>query len=367
MSGSEPLGYRAIIEAMLDSVIVLGLDGTITAINPATEQLTGYSAEELIGQTIALLFADEKSALRTTRLERPRKGAPLRKEEVDYRSKSGVVIPVSVIGAPILVEGRLTGLVLVARDLRETRRLLAEVQAGKAELETKLEIARSSLLRAERLATLGTLAAGVGHELANIGTILSSCVHSFAEGTSLAADEIEALRHVDQHVREHAERLLNLATPGPDEAGEFDLGELVSDTVEMVRRSGRAKYIAFEVSCDGEYVAFANPTRIEQVLVNLLFNAADSIADDSGDGAITVSVSTQNGRAVVRVRDNGCGIETHRLKEVFAAFHTTKPAGEGTGLGLMVARQIVENYAGTLRVESTHGVGATFLFDLPLA
>jgi signal transduction histidine kinase len=112
-------------------------------------------------------------------------------------------------------------------------------------------------------------------------------------------------------------------------------------------------------------IVTVNRTRIEQILVNLVVNAVDAIGD--GNGTITVDVhpSADGKRVVCEVRDTGGGIAPENLAKIFQPFFTTKPEDKGTGLGLPVARGIVESYGGTLSVTSTPGVGTTFTFDLP--
>src|SRR4051812_4396611 len=158
---------------MVDAVVVLDADGKITLANAGAAHLSGYSRDELRGMAIATLFDDESSGLRTVVRRRIEDGAVLRREDSKLVTATMERIPVSVTGSPVFDDqGALKGIVLVARDTREIRAEIArrkaveeELRAAKASVQEQLHQTRTQLLLAERRATLGTLAGGVGHEL----------------------------------------------------------------------------------------------------------------------------------------------------------------------------------------------------------
>jgi PAS domain S-box-containing protein len=391
-----------ILRAMIDAVIVMSADGIIMAVNEATYALLGYQAGELDGKPVARIFADEDAGVRsTTRMLLAKGGSALHREEVPFRHKTGAILPVSVTGAAVLdARGDLSGIVLVARDLRETQRLVARADAAaaaeeakaaelakeverrkqaeadlkraKESVEQELDKTRQQLLHAERLATLGTLAGGVGHELSNIATVfLGNLDRLRALPEGALPDGVErALSVVGKHMITHADRLLSLARPGQDYEEPLDLREIVTTTLEMLHDAGKTKYVDVETELPGEPVMVTvNRTRVEQILVNLVGNAADALAQVEDRARCVRVVVTRGaaGRVVCQVADNGPGIPADSLDKIFDTFYTTKPKGRGTGLGLPVVRQIVEAYGGKLAVASLPGHGATFTFDLPPA
>ncbi len=198
--------FENVIEAMVDAVLVVDVEGCVTLTNTAAALLTGYSVEELRGTPIARLLVDETSGLRTVVRRRIEHGAVLRREESWLVPKAGAPIPVSVTGSPVMSEGVLQGIVLVARDIREIRELLRaketeiagrrkaedELRAANASIEEQLEETRKSLLLAERRATLGTLAGGVGHELRNIAQIQVAAIDELL-GALAANEDVTAL------------------------------------------------------------------------------------------------------------------------------------------------------------------------------
>jgi PAS domain S-box-containing protein len=379
--------FENVIEAMVDAVLVVDVEGAVTLTNTAAAKLTGYSVNELRGMPIAQLLSDERSGLRTVVRRRIEDGAVLRREESWLIPKGGPPIPVSVTGSPVMSDNGLQGIVLVARDVREVRELLSakeseitrrrraedDLRAANASIEEQLEQTRKSLLHAERRATLGTLAGGVGHELRNIAQIQVAAVDELL--AALAADEdvtalartlLPDLERVAEHITEHGKRLMQLARPGPDHVGPIDLNAVIKDVIAMLRGAGKLRRLEVGTEVGPEpLIVTVNRTRIEQILVNLVVNAVDAIGERSGTITVDVHPSVDGKRVVCEVRDNGCGISPDNLTRIFQPFFTTKSEDKGTGLGLPVARGIVESYGGTLSATSELGVGTTFTFDLP--
>lgn len=371
---------------MVDAVLGIDPEGRITLCNSGAAHLTGFTREELTGKPIATILVDEHDGLRTVVRRRIEHGNILRREESWLVTKAGAKIPVSVTGSPVLdMEGVLKGIVLVARDVREVRQLLADKEAeiarrsaaedelrkAKASIEEKLDQTRTQLLLAERRATLGTLAGGVGHELRNIAQVqvgatdeLESALEAKEDIAALVKEILPDLQRVGEHITAHGARLLQLARPGPDRVAPIDLNDVVRDVAAMLKLAGKLRRVDCALSLgDQPVMVSVNRTRIEQILVNLIINAVDATP---GEGTVTIDVraNEDDTRAIVEVRDTGTGIPEETLSNIFEPFFTTKGNG-GTGLGLPVVREIVNSYGGTLTVDSVLGKGSTFRFDLP--
>jgi PAS domain S-box-containing protein len=373
-----------VIEAMVDAVFVVDAEGKITLSNSGASQLTGYAVDELRNMSIALLLVDDSSGMRTVVRRRIEDGDVLRREESWLVAKHGERIPVSVTGSPVLDDhGTLKGIVLVARDVREMRRLLAdkeaeiarrkkaeeELRAAKSTIEDKLGQTRTQLLLAERRATLGTLAGGVGHELRNIAQIQVAAVDELAAALGanedvqeLARTILPDLERVGDHITAHGNRLMELARPGPAHVEPLDLNHVVRDVAAMLKLAGKLGRVELVLALPADPVVITvNRTSIEQIFVNLVINAVDATGET---GTVTVEVRPNHKRVVCYVRDTGTGIAPDVRDKIFEPFFTTK--GEhGTGLGLPVVREIVTSYGGEVSVESIPGRGATFAFDLP--
>jgi PAS domain S-box-containing protein len=380
--------FKNVISAMVDTVLIVDADGQITLTNTAAETLSGYTGQELRGMPVGQLLADnDDSGLRTVVRRRIEEGDPLRREHGWLLTRSGERIPVSVTASAVLKrDGSLQGIVLVARDTRETRQLLAdneaeigrrrtaeeELRAVNASIEEQLEQTRVQLLLAERRATLGTLAGGVGHELRNIAQIQVAAIDELANGLTRQDELVQVVKsvlpdlaRVSEHITAHGQRLMQLARPGPDHVAPIDLNAVVRDVIAMLRGAGKLRRIETVLNLGSEPLKVTvNRTRIEQILVNLVVNAIDAIG--SGPGTITIDArGDDDNRVICEVRDTGAGIEPDLLRRIFEPFFTTKPEDRGTGLGLPVAREIVQSYGGALTVNSHVGSGTTFTFDLP--
>ena len=267
-----------------------------------------------------------------------------------------------------------TELVVRVRNLLRVKAYHDILARHRELLEEELDRTRGQLLHADRLATLGTLAAGVGHELNNIASVLKASLFMIREdlesGLAPQEDDLENLEACLRHVTNHARQMQRLGRPSSGDAEVVDLGAVASDVLEMLRLTGRIKYVEVERAFPGEPVLVAAPrTGLEQVLINLVANAADAVADNAdvpGRIVLEVSADASVERAVCRVSDNGNGIPEERLATVFEPYFTTKPEGRGTGLGLVVVKSIVESCSGTISLASREGEGAAFTVELPL-
>ena len=376
-----------VIEAMVDAVVVVDADGRISLANLGAEHLTGYSRDELRGMPITRLLLDESSGLRSVVRRRIEDGAVLRREEAWLIARDQQRIPVSVTGSPVIDEhGALHGIVVVARDVRELRQLLVDkeaeiarrrdaedqLRAANASIERQLGETRTMLSLAERRATLGTLAGGVGHELRNIAQVQVAAVDEIA-GALEAGERVDdlvrqllpELQRVGDHITLHGNKLMQLARPGPDHVAPMDLNAIARDVGVMLKLAGKLGRAELVLALAPEPLCVTvNRARIEQILVNLVSNAVDAIGDASG--SVTIETSARgDSRVACRVRDTGSGIAREHLERIFEPFFTTKPPDRGTGLGLSVVRDIVLSYGGSLDVDSKLGVGTTFTFELP--
>jgi len=238
-----------------------------------------------------------------------------------------------------------------------------------------VDVLRQQVLQADRLATLGTFAAGVSHELNNIAQVLRSALESpltATEGEAEAEAEAmatrEALTHVSQHITELARTILRIARPAGKELQEAELGQTLKEVRDMLRLTGRTRHAQVVLVLPPEPCLIrANPVHAQQVFLNLISNAADAVVDRP-EPLIEAGVRVgPEGRIEAWVRDNGPGVPSALRVRIFEPFFTTKPVGTGTGLGLPVVKQIVESWGGQILVEDSDGSGTRMVLDLPAA
>jgi signal transduction histidine kinase len=230
------------------------------------------------------------------------------------------------------------------------------------------------LLRTERLAAAGTFAAGVAHEVNNPLGSISSLVQS------LLPEETDIARRTSLHtilaqitrISTTLKDLVNFARPSPSQRIRFDLNDQVRETLRLVAYNSRFQGITFEPQLAGDLkLAFADSNEIQQVLINLIFNAADASQHRGGIIRVVTEnmVKRDNGghvkKVLMRVIDNGIGIPPEHLSRVFDPFFTTKPAGAGVGLGLSLCQRIILANFGTIRIDSEIGKGTAVTICLP--
>jgi C4-dicarboxylate-specific signal transduction histidine kinase len=233
-----------------------------------------------------------------------------------------------------------------------------------------VEELRQQVLHADRLATLGTFAAGVSHELNNIAQVLKSALEPApaSEGVAGAGEPEpqEVLTHVSNHVAELARALLRIARPTEAAQAQADLGRTLEEVRGMLRLTGRTRHARVSLVLPTEAcVIRANPVHAQQVFLNLISNAADAVVD-TPEPHIEAGVRSVPGERIEAwVQDNGSGMPPEVLTRIFEPFFTTKQPGYGTGLGLPVVRQLVESWGGHLHVQSHPGRGTRMVVDVP--
>ncbi len=233
-----------------------------------------------------------------------------------------------------------------------------------------------SLIKAERLAAAGTFAAGVAHEVNNPLASISSLVQSILTGENdpQRRTTLHTILSQITRISSTLKDLVNFARPTTAQRKSVDVNGLIEETLRLITYNTRFSGIRVEPILDPDlHRAFADDNEIQQVLLNLLINAADA---SPAEGAV-IKVITENQRAgqgaeksrrvVIKVVDNGIGIPREHLERVFDPFFTTKPAGAGVGLGLSLCQRMILSNQGTIRVDSEVGHGTTVTVTLAAA
>lgn len=242
------------------------------------------------------------------------------------------------------------------------------------EREKEIEGLSGELREASRLATAGRLASGFGHEINNMVAVLDGTIAGIRDasgsGAALDPEDVAALAHVRKHLAIHGRNLMRLGRPPKAGAGAGDLGRAIQDAVTMLKETGPLKRARVVVDVPpGLLRVGLDDTPLEQILLNLIKNASEAVAEVRTripTIRVGVTVDPAAGSASCSITDDGVGIPAERMGHLFEPYQTTKPAGYGTGLGLFVVRHIVESARGTVFASSREGEGSTFTFTLPL-
>ncbi len=250
---------------------------------------------------------------------------------------------------------------VLQKERATSERRLAELTLN-ADQKTRLQ---AELVAADRLATVGKLAAGVAHE---VGNPLSGILGYLSvlrmrekgnEATTEVVDRIEAeVKRIDGIVR----GLLEMGRPSRGKAQPIDVRPVVDGCVTMVTSMKENAGVAISVECPETAWLRAEPGPLAQVLVNLLINGCQALG---GKGHLWVRVVMKEGGAEILVEDDGPGLPKDVLHKLFTPFFTTKPPGQGTGLGLAVSRHLLSQFDGKLSATNRPGGGACFTISLP--
>ncbi len=262
--------------------------------------------------------------------------------------------------------------------------MLERLDAQREDLEAKIEEleranedlqrAQDSLIRSEKLASVGQLAAGIAHEVGNPLT----AVHGWAEVLADGDLDDETVRTVGERVLAQVGRMRTIIRElldfSRDDADHpltpIDLHACVAEALRLASATKRTRHITMEMD-DAALESAPHPravhSQVVQILINLIFNAADALRDaevEVEDPTVTVSAHTTEDHCILSVTDNGPGVSPEAAPRLFDPFFTTKPVGEGTGLGLAICLRIMQRFDGDLRVVP-HEDGARFELVFP--
>jgi two-component system, NtrC family, sensor histidine kinase PilS len=330
-----------IVRSIASGLITTDPAGRVLAINPAGADMFGAPPDALEGRTVGDLLPVAGGSA-------PRAGDGVARAEGTATRLDGSTFVVGYSQVPLLDEdAQPIGSVLTFQDLTEVRAL------------------RETAERAERLAILGRLAAGLAHEIRNPLSSISGSVQLVRDGRSLPPEDDRLLGIVlteADRLNDLVETMLQVGRPSPPHRQEVDLVRLTGDVVEMARRgpAGAAGVHIVWAAPKGPASATVDANQVRQVLWNLLKNA---IQASQAGGAVHVGVEADEAHLVLEVRDQGEGIPPEEVGRLFDMFYSRRPAG--VGLGLALVKQIVDGHGGTVEIDSTPGEHTVFRVRLP--
>ncbi|RKG92407.1 ATP-binding protein [Corallococcus terminator] len=350
---------RKYLEELLEKanalILVVNRDKQVVVFNEALSALTGLSKEQVLGRDLSSLVADSEQLRLAPVLAAAMRGESVNNFETRLLTHDGGEVRVSFATSSMLTQpGEVEGVIAIGQDVTVVK-----------ELEKRI-------IHAEKLASIGQLAASVVHEINNPMTAVATYADALLQRSRLTpganpADQ-EKLRKIlesSHRILRFTRDLVSYARPAQDRPERVALNAVVDMAV------GFCEHVVSQarVTVHREYAGDVPPlaavrANLVQVFVNLITNACHAMPPG---GAVHLVTAQDGQEAVVRVRDTGTGIEPRNLSRIFEPFFTTKPEGRGTGLGLSICQGIVENHGGRLTVESTVGQGTTFTVRLPLA
>jgi PAS domain S-box-containing protein len=347
--------YRSLVESAEDFIFTVDGEGRFQSMNSFTANFFGGPAEGFLGQNLSALFP-EKVAEKQLKLVKDvyKFGKSARDEfEVELGEHA---IWLSANFMPLKDKNGKVGAVLcIARDITESKSL------------------ERQLINTEKLASLGTLAAGVAHEVNNpLGVILGFCDLLLRKSDTNSQDyeDLKTIERQGLHCKEVVENLLSFARFGAADSEYADLNGCIDDIVKVVKHTLEMNNIELDLSLSENLPDVRGDSRqLQQVFLNLINNAVSAMPT-GGRLKIRTFLERTSRKAVIHMEDDGVGIKGDDMDHIFEPFFTTKPEGEGTGLGLFVSYGIITKYGGTIDCSSHPSSslkprGTTFRIKLP--
>jgi PAS domain S-box-containing protein len=343
----------SVVESANELIVSMDPDGRIMTWNQAAERLSGSRAADVAGRNLADLCAHEERAEMAHLLASARLGEPSQVREVCLQVTEDHRIPMAWTCSPMLDDqDRVVGLVAVGRDLTERRQLEAQ------------------LFQSAKMASLGVMAGGIAHELRNpLGVASAAAQLLLRESEDRDFARICAQKIYDGIKRASGiiESLLRFARPSSNRFDNLEMADVLTDMMALMGHQANLQQV--EVTSDiapDLPLIHGDRSALQQVFSNLFLNGCQAMPD-GGRLHLRAYALPGEPRLTVEISDTGAGIPAEHLGKVFDPFFTTRPAGQGVGLGLTITYSILQQHGGDIEVHSRVGSGTTFTVRLPTA
>ncbi|MGB9665677.1 MAG: PAS domain-containing sensor histidine kinase [Ignavibacteria bacterium] len=351
--------FANVAEYTVNPLEITDVEGKIIYVNPAFERSSGYSREELIGKNPNIFSSHKHSKDFWRNMWETIKQGKVWIGEVINRRKDGSLFYTDLLISPIIDKnGKLIGYFGIHRDKTEQKKL------------------EQQLIHAQKMESMGLLAAGLAHEVGNPLASISSLVQVIqrANKDEFTNQKLELIKNQINRISKIIRDLVNFSRQSTYELQSTEINKVLKSAIEIARVSKKAKGINFvEEYGENIPVLYLVPDQLQQVFLNILINAIDALCIDShrmiyynSNPQIIVKTYRDDNKVYISISDNGIGISESALEKIFDPFYTTKKVGEGTGLGLWVSYNIIKSFQGEIRVNSIEGEGSTFIIVLPI-
>ncbi|HLF19887.1 MAG TPA: PAS domain S-box protein [Bacteroidota bacterium] len=344
------LRFSNVIHHTINPIQITDANGVMVYVNPAFERVSGYPKEELIGRNPSVLKSGKYGKQFWAEVWGHILARNVWRGQLENRRKDGNPFYSDLVVSPIVDDrGAIVGFLGAHRDITEQK------------------VLEQQLVRSQKMESIGTLAAGIAHEVGNPLTSISSLVQVIERTTSdlSAKEKLDLIKSQINRIAHIIRELVDFSRPTTHIIQPSDINKVVKDALNIVQYGKKVKDIVFDVKLDeGLPKLEIVPDQLQQVFINILINSVDSL--DGRLGKITIQSERRGNTIAVLVSDSGKGILEEDLDVIFEPFYTTKEVGKGTGLGLWVSYGIVKNFQGDIQVKSEPGKGTTFTVVLPV-
>ncbi len=347
------LQLAAIVDSSDDAIISKDLTGTITSWNAAATHIFGYTAGEVIGESILLLIPPELHYEEPEILRKVTAGQRIEHFETRRRRKDGQLVDISLTISPIRdASGTIVGISKIARDITQRKQ------------------AEAALFESERMAAVGRMAASIAHEVNNPLEAILNLGYLLSEGPSLDPDTRRYAELIVAEVLRVSEITKQTLSFYRDttRTSLVNLADLLDDVLKLHGPVLQRHSIKVFTRYQSDACVVARPGELRQLFTNLIVNSIDALPSSGGEVHLSVSRARHASMACVTIADNGSGVPPAIRERIFEPFFTTK-TGKGTGLGLWITQGIVRKYGGTIRLRSwcdpARPTGTAFRVCLP--
>ena len=359
-----------IVESINVGILAASLDGRVESWNSQIEKLTGVRREDAVGRPLSELFpADLCQKFDELRAEegvhnvyrtvlRPRLVERAGASGQNGSGQNGLHLEKPVLPRESIVNLAIAP--LVSKDLKQIGRLIIfDDVTDREELERRL-------VQADKLSSIGLLAAGVAHEVNTPLAVISTYAQMLAKqvsGDDQKAKLLDKIAKQTFRASEIVNSLLNFSRTSPTDFADLDLHRVIRETVTLVEHQFQKAGVTTDLSlAENLPTVRGNSGKLQQVFLNLFINARDAMPEG---GLLTIRSRAEAGFAVIEVADTGQGIPPEYLARIYDPFFTTKGPKKGTGLGLSISYGIVHEHEGLIEVDSTVGGGTRFRLEFP--
>jgi PAS domain S-box-containing protein len=349
------LRFFNVVENNINPIQITDLNGKMIYVNPALVKASGYSKEDLIGKNPRIFGSGKMPRKFWDKMWNAISSGKPWFGEVEDRKKNGEPFYTQLLISPIVdAEGKVTGYFGVHRDMSEKRTL------------------EHKLIQTQKMESIGTLAAGVAHEVGNPLASISALVQVAQRNTSdeFIIEKLGLVKNQITRISKIIRDLVDFSRPSNFELQTLNINEGLKEAVDITKVGTKAKNIDFNVKLSSDVPSLPLiADQVEQVFVNILLNAVDAINDPLNtktEKQIDIESSVTDDEVIITFSDTGTGIREEDLNKIFEPFFTTKGKGKGTGLGLWVSYGIIKSFQGGLEVKSKLGEGTTFTIKLPI-
>ncbi|WP_337872732.1 PAS domain S-box protein [Ignavibacterium sp.] len=351
---AELIRFFNVAENSVNPIQITDLNGKMIYVNRAFEIASGYSKEELLGKNPRIFGSGKLPSSFWDKMWATISSGKVWVGEVENRRKFGEPFYTQLLISPIIEkDGKVSGYFAIHRDITEKRTL------------------ERQLIHTQKMESIGTLAAGIAHEVGNPLASISALVQVAQRNSKdpFVNEKLSLVKSQITRISKIIRDLVDFSRPSNYELELTDINKVLVEAVEITRVGTKAKDITFETDLsDSIPMLPLIADQIQQVFLNILLNAVDAISEkkEKKNEKILVSTKADSDWLTISFVDSGPGIKEENINKIFEPFFTTKKEGKGTGLGLWVSYGIVKSFQGDIKVTSKLNEGTTFIIKLPI-